>query len=139
MAKKQQQEPPTKSAQDYEEEIKQMIIECKGECKLWYMLQIRSTAMNLAILDRVQKEILSAKDLIKTKSGSTGQIKSEVNPLLPSYDRLQNTLLKQFKALGLQMDAPDSSDDDKEQDTAPDPMLQFYEESRNQLRNPKKK
>ena len=139
MAKKQQQEPPTKSAQDYEEEIKQMIIECKGECKLWYMLQIRSTAMNLAILDRVQKEILSAKDLIKTKSGSTGQIKSEVNPLLPYYDRLQNTLLKQFKALGLQMDAPDSSDDDKEQDTAPDPMLQFYEESRNQLRNPKKK
>lgn len=139
MAKKQQQEPPTKSAQDYEEEIKQMIIECKGECKLWYMLQIRSTAMNLAILDRVQREILSAKDLIKTKSGSTGQIKSEVNPLLPYYDRLQNTLLKQFKALGLQMDAPDSSDDDKEQDTAPDPMLQFYEESRNQLRNPKKK
>ena len=139
MAKKQQQEPPTKSAQDYEKEIKQMIIECKGECKLWYMLQIRSTAMNLAILDRVQREILSAKDLIKTKSGSTGQIKSEVNPLLPYYDRLQNTLLKQFKALGLQMDAPDSSDDDKEQDTAPDPMLQFYEESRNQLRNPKKK
>ena len=39
--------------------------------------------------------------LITPVPGSMGQIKNEVSPLLPHYDKLQRTLLLQFEALGL--------------------------------------
>ena len=126
-----------KTAAEYQEEIRQMIIECKGECKAWYMLRIRSLAMNLVILDKVQNEILEAKGLILEKQGSTGQIKSEVNPLLPYYNQLQNTVLKQFNGLGLNIDDGTSSDEAPTTDTT-DPMEQLYRESKNILENNKK-
>ena len=136
MAKK-QKEAELKTAQDYESEIRQMIIECKGECKAWYMLRIRSLAMNLVILDKVQAEILNAKGLILEKKGSTGQIKSEVNPLLPYYNQLQNTVLKQFSGLGLNVD-----DEVDTPETPPveavDPMNQLYRDAKNILENDKK-
>lgn len=126
-----------KTAEEYQEEIRQMIIECKGECKAWYMLRIRSLAMNLVILDKVQNEILEAKGLILEKQGSTGQIKSEVNPLLPYYNQLQNTVLKQFNGLGLNIDDGTSADETPTTDTT-DPMEQLYRESKNILENNKK-
>lgn len=126
-----------KTAVEYQEEIRQMIIECKGECKAWYMLRIRSLAMNLVILDKVQNEILEAKGLILEKQGSTGQIKSEVNPLLPYYNQLQNTVLKQFNGLGLNIDDGTSADEAPTTDTT-DPMEQLYRESKNILENNKK-
>lgn len=126
-----------KTATEYQEEIRQMIIECKGECKAWYMLRIRSLAMNLVILDKVQNEILEAKGLILEKQGSTGQIKSEVNPLLPYYNQLQNTVLKQFNGLGLNIDDGTSADEAPTTDTT-DPMEQLYRESKNILENNKK-
>ena len=136
MAKK-QKEAELKTAQDYESEIRQMIMECKGECKVWYMLRIRSLAMNLVILDKVQTEILNAKGLILEKKGSTGQIKSEVNPLLPYYNQLQNTVLKQFSGLGLNVD-----DEVDTPETPPveavDPMNQLYRDAKNILENDKK-
>jgi hypothetical protein len=126
-----------KTAEEYQDEIRQMIIECKGECKAWYMLRIRSLAMNLVILDKVQNEILAAKGLILQKQGSTGQIKSEVNPLLPYYNQLQNTVLKQFNGLGLNIDDGTSADEAPTTDTT-DPMEQLYRESKNILENNKK-
>lgn len=136
MAKK-QTEP--KTAEDYQEEIRQMMVECKGECKTWYMLRIRSLAMNLVILDKVQNEILTAKGLILEKQGSTGQIKSEVNPLLTYYNQLQNTVLKQFNGLGLNVD-----DDVETPDTPPstdpaDPMSVLYNSAKEILENNKQK
>lgn len=129
--------PEVKTAEQYQEEIRQMIIECKGECKAWYMLRIRSLAMNMVILDKVQAEILKAKGLILEKQGSTGQIKSEVNPLLPYYNQLQNTLLKQFNGLGLNIDDGTNADDAPPADTT-DPMQQLYRDSKNILENNKK-
>ena len=126
-----------KTAEEYQDEIRQMIKECKGECKAWYMLRIRSLAMNLVILDKVQNEILAAKGLILEKQGSTGQIKSEVNPLLPYYNQLQNTVLKQFNGLGLNIDDGTSGDEAPTTDTT-DPMEQLYRESKNILENNKK-
>ena len=136
MAKK-SKTPEAKTAEEYQEEIRQMIVECKGECKAWYMLRIRSLAMNLVILDKVQNEILTAKGLILEKQGSTGQIKSEVNPLLPYYNQLQNTVLKQFNGLGLNIDDGTSADDTPATD-ATDPMEQLYRDSKNILENNKK-
>lgn len=126
-----------KTAEEYQDEIRQMIVECKGECKAWYMLRIRSLAMNLVILDKVQNEILAAKGLILEKPGSTGQMKSEVNPLLPYYNQLQNTVLKQFNGLGLNIDDGTSGDEAPATDTT-DPMEQLYRESKNILENNKK-
>lgn len=129
--------PEVKTAEQYQEEIRQMIIECKGECKAWYMLRIRSLAMNLVILDKVQNEILSAKGLIMQKHGSTGQIKDAVNPLLPYYNQLQNTVLKQFSGLGLNIDDGTNADDAPPADTT-DRMEQLYRDSKNILENNKK-
>ena len=137
MAKKNKQ-TELKTAQDYEEEIRQMIVECKGECKAWYMLRIRSLAMNMVILDKVQAEILNAKGLILEKHGSTGQIKSEVNPLLPYYTQLQNTMLKQFNGLGLNIDDGTAADDPLPPTDTSDPMEQLYRDSKKILESNKK-
>lgn len=136
MAKK-QAEP--KTAEDYQEEIRQMMVECKGECKTWYMLRIRSLAMNLVILDKVQNEILTAKGLILEKQGSTGQIKSEVNPLLTYYNQLQNTVLKQFNGLGLNVDGDVETPDAPPSTNPADPMSELYNSAKEILENNKQK
>ena len=136
MAKK-QAEP--KTAEEYQEEIRQMMVECKGECKTWYMLRIRSLAMNLVILDKVQNEILTAKGLILEKQGSTGQIKSEVNPLLTYYNQLQNTVLKQFNGLGLNVDDDVETPDAPPSTDAADPMSALYNSAKEILENNKQK
>lgn len=136
MAKK-QTEP--KTAEDYQEEIRQMMVECKGECKTWYMLRIRSLAMNLVILDKVQNEILTAKGLILEKQGSTGQIKNEVNPLLTYYNQLQNTVLKQFNGLGLNVDDDVETPDAPPSTNPADPMSELYNSAKEILENNKQK
>lgn len=136
MAKK-QTEP--KTAEDYQEEIRQMMVECKGEYKTWYMLRIRSLAMNLVILDKVQNEILTAKGLILEKQGSTGQIKSEVNPLLTYYNQLQNTVLKQFNGLGLNVDDDVETPDAPPSTNPADPMSELYNSAKEILENNKQK
>lgn len=136
MAKK-QAEP--KTAEEYQEEIRQMMVDAKGECKTWYMLRIRSLAMNLVILDKVQNEILNAKGLILDKHGSTGQIKSEVNPLLTYYNQLQNTVLKQFNGLGLNVDDDVETPDAPPAADAQDPMNALYQSAKDILENNKRK
>lgn len=136
MAKKQTE---SKTAEDYQEEIRQMMVECKGECKTWYMLRIRSLAMNLVILDKVQNEILTAKGLILEKQGSTGQIKSEVNPLLTYYNQLQNTVLKQFNGLGLNVDDDVETPDAPPSTNPADPMSELYNSAKEILENNKQK
>ena len=55
----------------------------------------------MVMLDKVQQELLDTDDLVKTLPGSMTQIKNEVNPLLPYYDKMQRTLMLQFEAIGL--------------------------------------
>ena len=49
----------------------------------------------------IQSEILDSDSLIVPVLGSQGQMKNEVSPLLPHYDKAQRTLLMQLEALGL--------------------------------------
>jgi hypothetical protein len=73
-----------------------------AKMELWLMPQVRSTAMNEAMLDKIQDELVNGpKNLADWGDGSTGQMKFEAHPLLPHYDKLQRTLLMQFEALGL--------------------------------------
>ena len=72
-----------------------------ANCEPWLTPQIRTTAMNMVMLDKIQDELLDMDSLITPVPGSMGQLKNEVSPLLPHYDKTQRTLLMQFEALGL--------------------------------------
>lgn len=98
-----------KTAHAYELEIRKMIIERLGKFDTWLMPQVRATAMNMVMLDKLQ-DTLSDKetDLMVTMSGSMGQIKQDAHPLLAHYDKLQRTLIQQFQALSLNYNATPS-------------------------------
>ena len=122
-----------KKAKSYENELKQMIRErTKAECEAWLMPQIRATAMNMVMLDKVQAELMKSNSLTVMAVGSMGQMKSEANPLMPHYKELQRTLTLQFEALGLnyrtnpqRVKEPAANGVDEA-----DPMVKFYAESR---------
>ena len=91
-----------KTAHAYELELRKMIKSRTGaDMELWLLPQVRATASNMVMLDKVQRELEKADDLVTLMPGSQGQMKSEVSPLLPHYDKMQRTLLMQFEALGL--------------------------------------
>lgn len=92
-----------RTAHAYELELRKMIQARTGvKMEMWLMPQVRATAMNEVMLDKIQDELVNGpKKLADYGDGSTGQIKFEAHPLLPHYDKLQRTLLMQFEALGL--------------------------------------
>ena len=94
--------PKKKTAKQYEAELQRMIKARTGaDCEAWLTPQIRATAMNMVMLDKIQNELTDMDSLITPVPGSMGQLKNEVSPLLPHYDKTQRTLLMQFEALGL--------------------------------------
>ena len=91
-----------RTAHAYELELRKMIKSRTGaDMELWLLPQVRATASNMVMLDKVQSELEKADDLVTLMPGSQGQMKSEVSPLLPHYDKMQRTLLMQLEALGL--------------------------------------
>ena len=92
-----------RTAHAYELELRKMIESRTGaKMEMWLTPQVRATAMNEVMLDKIQDELVnSPKKLADWNDGSTGQMKFEAHPLLPHYDKLQRTLLMQFEALGL--------------------------------------
>lgn len=90
-----------KTTQDYIEELKEGIKQKTDKgCDPWLMPILRSTAMNMVILDKIQEQ-LEKDNMVELMDGSMGQQKVNVHPLLDKYDKMQNTLVKQFEALGL--------------------------------------
>jgi ribosomal protein S19E (S16A) len=90
------------SVKQYIEELKEMIkLRTGKEFELWLMPQLRVTAQNMVLLDRIQEQIAIEDDLTTSMTGSMGQQKIDVNPLLLQSDKCQRTLLQQFEALGL--------------------------------------
>ena len=91
-----------RTAHAYELELRKMIKSRTGaDMELWLLPQVRATAANMVMLDKVQKELEESESLVTLVAGSMAQMKSEVSPLLPYYDKMQRTLLMQFEALGL--------------------------------------
>ena len=91
----------TKTTQDYIEELKTSI-EKKTDAGFdpWLMPMLRATAMNMVILDKMQSQ-LETEQITNSMTGSMGQQKIDVHPLLDKYDKMQNTLIKQYDSLGL--------------------------------------
>lgn len=118
-----------KTAHAYELELRNMIKHRTGaDMEPWLLPQVRATAGNMVMLDKIQEELESTKDLVSLVPGSMAQMKNEVNPLLPYYDKLQRTLLMQFEALGLNYKTTPSKvkEDAKKGMNEEDPMVQFY-------------
>ena len=118
-----------KTMNAYIQELKKLIQSRTGiECEPWLYPQIRATAANMVILDKVQNEIEDTTKLVTETFGSTGQQKNEVNPLIGYYDKMQRTLMMQFEALGLNYKTTPSKvkEDTKKGVDENDPMMQFY-------------
>ena len=118
-----------KTAKQYESELRRMIKARTGaDCEAWLTPQIRATAMNMVMLDKIQDELTDMDSLITPVPGSMGQVKNEVSPLLPHYDKTQRTLLMQFEALGLNYSTTPSKvkEDTKKGVDETDPMAEYY-------------
>ena len=92
-----------KTAHAYELELRKMIESRTGaKMEIWLTPQVRATAMNQVMLDKIQDELCNGtRRLADWGDGSTGQMKFEEHPLLKTYDKLQRTLLMQYEAIGL--------------------------------------
>lgn len=118
-----------KTAHAYELELRQMIKHRTGaDMEPWLLPQVRATAGNMVMLDKIQAELENTNDLVSLVAGSMAQMKNEVNPLLPYYDKLQRTLLMQFEALGLNYKTTPSKvkEDTKKGVDEDDPMANYY-------------
>ena len=118
-----------KSTHAYELEIKKMIIERLGKFDIWLLPQVRATAMNMVMLDKLQETLSDDDtDLMITASGSMGQMKQDAHPLLAHYDKLQRTLIQQFQALSLNYNATPSKvkESVKQGVDEEDPMANYY-------------
>lgn len=118
-----------KSAHAYELEIKKMIVERLGKFDIWLMPQVRATAMNMVMLDKLQATLSDEKtNLIMSMPGSTGQMKTDAHPLLVHYDKMQRTLIQQFQALSLNYNATPSKvkESVKQGVDEEDPMANYY-------------
>jgi len=123
-----------RTAHAYELELRKMIKSRTGaDCEAWLTPQIRATAMNMVMLDKIQDELLDMDSLITPVPGSMGQLKNEVSPLLPHYDKTQRTLLMQFEALGLNYSTTPSKvkeDTKKGVDTEKDGLANMLSDAR---------
>jgi hypothetical protein len=62
------------SVKEYTEELKAMIELRTGKAfELWLMPQLRATAQNMVLLDRIQEQIAIEDDLTTSMTGSMGQ------------------------------------------------------------------
>lgn len=122
-----------KTAHAYELELRKMIESRTGaKMEPWLMPQVRATAMNQVMLDKIQEGLCNGtKDIADWFDGSTGQMKFEAHPLLPHYDKLQRTLLMQFEALGLNYSTTPSKvkEDTKKGVDETDPMARMMAEA----------
>ena len=90
-----------KSIQDYIDELKKAVELRTGKpCDLWLLPQIQTTAMQMRMLAKIQEK-MDKEEISTLMTGSMGQQKTEVNPLLDKYINFQRILMAQFQALGL--------------------------------------
>ena len=125
-----------RTAHAYELELRKMIKSRTGaDMEPWLLPQVRATAANMVMLDKVQAELLALDYLVAPVSGSMGQYKNEVSPLLPYYDKMQRTLLMQFEALGLNYKTTPSKvkEDTKKGVDEKDPMARMMQEAQSAL------
>lgn len=115
--------------QEYIDELKTFVKHRNdGAFDPWLMPILRATAMNMVILDKLQEAIEKEDSLTQSMTGSMGQQKIEVNPLLGQYYKAQQVLMDQFAKLGLTM--KDNAGKARDDDDGNDPMASLYNEAK---------
>ena len=126
-----------RTAHAYELELRKMIKSRTGaDMEAWLLPQVRATASNMVMLDKVQAELEGTKSLVMLTSGSMKQKKNEVSPLLPYYDKMQRTLMLQFEAIGLNYKTTPSKvkeDTKKGVDTEKDGLSNLLNQARDNM------
>jgi hypothetical protein len=122
-----------KKTNGYVADLRKMVQMRTGvECEPWLLPQLRATAMNMVMLDKIQDELERESSLILTVPGSMGQVKMDAHPLLSNYDKLQRTLIQQFEALGLNYKTTPSKvkEDTKKGLDDNDPLAELYKQAK---------
>lgn len=111
-----------KSHKTYAENLWQDIEEQRGERPRMLRHMVEKTAKDQRHLDLIDQELESA-DLTSIAIGSTGQQKTEINPLLAHRDKVSRTITDDLKELQLtansvykKKEQRHLNDDDKEND-----------------------
>ena len=125
-----------RTAHAYELELRKMIKSRTGaDMEAWLLPQVRATASNMVMLDKVQAELEGTKSLVMLTSGSMKQKKNEVSPLLPYYDKMQRTLMLQFEAIGLNYKTTPSKvkEDTRKGVDEKDPLARMMQEAKDAM------
>ena len=125
-----------RTAHAYELELRKMIKSRTGaDMEAWLLPQVRATASNMVMLDKVQAELEGTKKLVMPVSGSMKQMKNEVSPLLPYYDKMQRTLMLQFEAIGLNYKTTPSKvkEDTRKGVDEKDPLARMMQEAKDAM------
>lgn len=126
----------TKTAHAYELELRKMVKARTGmDCEVWLYPLIQTTAFNMVVRDKIQTEILDLNNFVSLVTGSTGQQKTEVSPLLPHYDKTQRTITQQLTALGLTFDTTPSKvkEDTKKGVDEKDPIFRLLQDAKDAM------
>lgn len=126
----------TKTAHAYELELRKMVKARTGmDCEVWLYPLIQTTAFNMVVRDKIQTEILELDGFVSLVTGSTGQQKTEVSPLLPHYDKTQRTITQQLTALGLTFDTTPSKvkEDTKRGVDEKDPIFRLLQDAKDAM------
>lgn len=125
-----------RTAHAYELELRKMIKSRTGaDMEAWLLPQVRATASNMVMLDKVQAELEATESLVTLVSGSMAQMKNEVSPLLPYYDKMQRTLMLQFEAIGLNYKTTPSKvkEDTRKGVDEKDPLARMMQEAKDAM------
>ena len=90
-----------RAPKQYLKEVETMVVKEYGYIPPKLVVLIRKTAQDMRMLDRISAEIEQDDDLTTIETGSTGQIKTVVNPLIPYYDKYSSRVTDDLYNLGL--------------------------------------
>lgn len=117
-----------KSIKTYIENLWQDIEEQRGERPRMLRHLVEKTAKDQRHLDLIDAELDSA-DMTTIAIGSTGQQKTEINPLLAHRDKVSRTITDDLKELQLTAGSVYKKKEQtrlKDEDTENDPTAEFY-------------
>lgn len=121
-----------KNNKSYERELRKLVLsrldEENKDIIIWLEPQIRATAANMALIDKVHEELTQERSLSNSVVGSTGQQKTEVNPLLAQYDKMQRTLIMQYESLGLNFNLAPKKMQDTNSSKKDDPLVSLFQQ-----------
>ena len=114
----------------YEARLQEMVQDRRGGERIdaFLLAQINTAAKTWMLCDKLFEAIMKEKDMTSIETGSQGQQKTVVNPLLAQYDKMYRTLMLAFDRLGINYNATPSKivENTKRGGDDNDPMMQFF-------------